>query len=209
MPGGRRPTGVDLHSAVQLPIPPNDVQHVTPISTYGPREAEPGLPILIAYVPFFSEGLAIFSEDLCTYGSDWVSRAENRTKCHLVGHLWRLSTASRMPSSPGDRCDGDKLRDAPVRVTQQPLATRWRGCRAAGGERGSASQQGVPVVLPVRKGSPGGSYGTAAYGHMLCPAVFPVEVPPLRTGDDEQRCPRSLMPMSGHSARSRRASAHG
>ncbi len=50
------------------------------------------------------------------------------------------------------------------------------GGRATSGRRGSAGEQGVPVVLPVRKGSPGGSYGTAAEWHALCPAVFPVGV---------------------------------
>ncbi len=59
----------------------------------------------------------------------------------------------------------------------QPPATRWRGRRAAGGRRGSAGRQGVPVVLPVREGLSGGSYGTAGEGHLLCPAVFPVGVP--------------------------------
>ena len=38
-------------------------------------------------------------------------------------------------------------------------------------------RQGVPVVLPVREGAPGGSYGTADEGHLLCPAVFPVGDP--------------------------------
>lgn len=65
---------------------------------------------------------------------------------------------------PVSNADDDELRDAPVRVTQQPPVTRWRGCQAAGGGRGSASQQGFPVVLPVREGSWGGSYGTAAEG---------------------------------------------
>ena len=37
-------------------------------------------------------------------------------------------------------------------------------------------EEGVPVTLPVRDGSPGGSYGTAAEGHMLHPAVFPLGV---------------------------------
>ncbi len=41
----------------------------------------------------------------------------------------------------------------------------------------ATGSQGVPVVLPVREGSPGGSYGTAAEGHSLCPAVFPTGVP--------------------------------
>ncbi len=36
--------------------------------------------------------------------------------------------------------------------------------------------RGVPVVLPVRDGSPGGSYGTAVEGHALSAAMFPVEV---------------------------------
>lgn len=34
----------------------------------------------------------------------------------------------------------------------------------------------VPVVLPVREGSPGGSIGTADEGHLPCPAVFPAGV---------------------------------
>ena len=37
-------------------------------------------------------------------------------------------------------------------------------------------RQGVPVVLPVRQHSPGGSYGTADEGHLLCLAVFPIGV---------------------------------
>ena len=32
--------------------------------------------------------------------------------------------------------------------------------------------QGVPVVLPVREGSPGRAYGTAAEGHPFRPAAF-------------------------------------
>ncbi len=36
--------------------------------------------------------------------------------------------------------------------------------------------EGVPVVLSVREGSPGGSYGAATKGHVLCPATFPAEV---------------------------------
>jgi hypothetical protein len=36
--------------------------------------------------------------------------------------------------------------------------------------------RGVLVVLPVRDGSPGGSYGTAVEGRALRPAMFPVEV---------------------------------
>src|SRR4051794_41983977 len=39
-----------------------------------------------------------------------------------------------------------------------------------------AGWQGVPVVLPVREGSPGGSYGTADERHLPCPAVFPAGV---------------------------------
>ncbi len=38
-------------------------------------------------------------------------------------------------------------------------------------------QQGAPVALPLREGSSGGSYGTAAEGHVLCPALCPVGVP--------------------------------
>ena len=40
----------------------------------------------------------------------------------------------------------------------------------------AAGREGVPVALPVRDGSPGGSYGTAAEWHALCPAMFPLEV---------------------------------
>ena len=32
-------------------------------------------------------------------------------------------------------------------------------------------QQGVPVALPLREGSSGGSYGTAAEGSVPCPAA--------------------------------------
>ena len=35
------------------------------------------------------------------------------------------------------------------------------------------AHEGVPVVLPVRDGSPGGSYGTAVEGHALSPAMLP------------------------------------
>lgn len=49
-------------------------------------------------------------------------------------------------------------------VTQRPPATRWRRRRAASGRLGSVGQEGVPVVLPVRDGSPGGSCGTATGG---------------------------------------------
>jgi hypothetical protein len=60
--------------------------------------------------------------------------------------------------------------------------TQWLlqhdGCRAAGGRRGSAGPQGVPVVLPLRDCSPGGSYGTAAEVRVSCPAMFR-----LRLGD--------------------------
>jgi hypothetical protein len=42
---------------------------------------------------------------------------------------------------------------------------------------GASSRPGaVPVVLPVRSCSPGGSYGTAVEGHMRCPAMLPLEV---------------------------------
>ena len=43
-------------------------------------------------------------------------------------------------------------------------------------DESATGSQGVPVVLPVREGSPGGSYGTVAEGHPLCPAVFPTGV---------------------------------
>ena len=41
----------------------------------------------------------------------------------------------------------------------------------------ATGSQSVPVVLPVREGSPDGSHRTAAEGHSLCPAVFPTGVP--------------------------------
>src|SRR3954470_17704221 len=49
---------------------------------------------------------------------------------------------------PVTDADGDEPRDAPVRVTQQPPATWWRGCRAAGGGRGSATAAGCPGCPP-------------------------------------------------------------
>src|SRR5438270_8195485 len=45
-----------------------------------------------------------------------------------------------------------------------------------------AGWQGVPVVLPVREGPPGGSYGTADERHLPCPAVVPAGVPCAVTG---------------------------
>ena len=49
----------------------------------------------------------------------------------------------------------DQLRDVPVRVTQQPPATRWRGCRAAGGRRSPVgkppfTRTGLPPLLLYR-----------------------------------------------------------
>jgi hypothetical protein len=56
VPGGGRCAGVDLHAAVHFSTPPNNDQHVTPSNGSGPREARPGLPPLVACVPFFGKG---------------------------------------------------------------------------------------------------------------------------------------------------------
>ena len=70
------------------------------------------------------------------------------------------------------------VRDAPLLVGQQPPATRWRGRRADG--RTTQSCRGaVPLAPPLREDSSGRPYGTAAEGHLLCPAAFPVAVPPV------------------------------
>ncbi len=53
MPRSLRCAGVDLHSAVHLPTPPNNDQHVTPINATGPREAGPELPLKVVCVPHF------------------------------------------------------------------------------------------------------------------------------------------------------------
>jgi hypothetical protein len=99
--------------------------------------------------------------------------AASRHRGHLVGRLWRLSTATgklsarllllMATSSAMHRC-----------VSRSSLLRHGAaGCRAGWRRRGSAGQQGVPVVLPVREGSPGGYYGTPAERPVLCPAVFP------------------------------------
>jgi hypothetical protein len=72
-------------------------------------------------------------------------------------------------------------------VPEQPPEKRLRGGRAAGGRLDSAGQEGVPVVLPVRDASPGGSYGTATEGHVLCPTMFPIEVPPAERPDRKRK----------------------
>ncbi len=66
---------------------------------------------------------------------------------------------------------------APVRGHAAASCDRVRGCRAAGERRSSADREGVPVVLPVRDGSPGGPYGTTAERHVLRPAGLPIEAP--------------------------------
>jgi hypothetical protein len=51
--------------------------------------------------------------------------------------------------------------------TLLPAAKRWLGCRASGGRRSPAGREGVPVVLPVRDGSPGRPYGPATERYVL------------------------------------------
>src|SRR3712207_7258602 len=55
----------------------------------------------------------------------------------------------------------------------RPPATRNVDVERRPGDEVATGSQGVPVVLPVREGSPGGSNGTAAEGHPMCPAAFP------------------------------------
>ena len=57
------------------------------------------------------------------------------------------------------------LRQGGVHVERQP------------NDEAATARQGVPFVLPVREGSPGGSYGTAASWPMASPASFPLWVP--------------------------------
>jgi hypothetical protein len=56
-------------------------QHVTPRNGSGPREAGPGLPLWVAYVPFFSKDLGI-------RGEGWKLRADGRRRRHLIECLW-------------------------------------------------------------------------------------------------------------------------
>ncbi len=58
---------------------------------------------------------------------------------------------------------------------QQPPATRWRGCRAAGGRRGSAGKQSVPVALPLREGHRAGLTGRRPRGQSLSEAFEPAK----------------------------------
>ena len=85
------------------------------------------------------------------------------------GHHCPATGACRCPAVPPLWC----ARGGPAPSPRTPR----RGCRAAGGRRSSAGPEGVPVVLPLRDGSPGGSHGTAAVGPVLCPATFSIEVP--------------------------------
>jgi hypothetical protein len=78
---------------------------------------------------------------------------------------------------PATGADDDHLRDAPARVTRPPLRHGGVDVERQPDDEAAGGRQGVPVVLPLREGSPGGSYGTAAEGHVLCPAVFPGGVP--------------------------------
>src|SRR3954454_6909992 len=90
--------------------------------------------------------------------------ASVRTKRrHVVGGLRRFSPGSRSPSS--------RLQ---VLMTIS-FAMRWLaspGPLQHGGvdverrpdDEAASVRQGVPVVLPARQGSPGGSYGTADEG---------------------------------------------
>jgi hypothetical protein len=89
----------------------------------------------------------------------------------IYGDCWLESRGAFFPATGAD---DDRLRDASARLTsllrQAGVDVERRPDEAAAG------RQGVPVALPVREGSPDGSYGTEDEGPRPCPAVFPAEV---------------------------------
>jgi hypothetical protein len=89
----------------------------------------------------------------------------------IYGDCWLESRGAFFPATGAD---DDRLRDASARLTsllrQAGVDVERRPDEAAAG------RQGVPVALPVREGSPDGSYGTEDEGPPPCPAVFPAEV---------------------------------
>src|SRR5919199_376690 len=66
---------------------------------------------------------------------------------------------------PAIGADDDQLRGAPARVTGL-LRPGGVDAERQSEDKAATGRQGVPVVLPVREGSPGGSYGTAAEGRV-------------------------------------------
>ena len=67
--------------------------------------------------------------------------------------------------------DDDQLRGAPARVTGL-LRPGGADVERQPDDEAATGSQGVPLVLPVREDSPGGSCGTVAEEHPLCPAAF-------------------------------------
>jgi hypothetical protein len=105
-----------------------------------------------------------------------MSRSGSRRSCHAVDHLGQLSRAMQSGFCPVLV----PLTTSSVmhRFSSDSSLLRHGGVGAGRGGRTTQScRRGVPVAPPLREGSSGGSYGTAAEGHVLCPAVFPVGVP--------------------------------
>ncbi len=120
-----------------------------------------------------SENAEPFSgEDLSLAGKAGVAGLKSsRASCR------RLFTAivgqGQVAFFPATGADDDQLRDAPARVTR-PLRPGGVDVERRPDDKAATGRQGVPVVLPVREGSPGGSYGNGGRGARLCPALFPV-----------------------------------
>ncbi len=151
-----------------FPEPPNNDQQVTPRNDDGPRKAEPDLPLLVACVPFSGEHLSLPGKgwsggrEVVAGVMSLVVHGDCRLRAVAFSRLQVLMTISSAMHRLASR---GLLRHGGVDVERQP------------DDEAATVRQGVPVVLPVRGGSPGGSYGTADEGHLLCRAVFLVEVP--------------------------------
>ncbi len=126
------------------------------VGATGHQQARGGVPEVIG-----SWGLTVVAGAISLAANGDCRRQAGR---RLSG-CWR----GRQPAPRGHRfAPRSLMRHGGVDVERRP------------DDEAAAGRQGVPVVLPVREGSPGGSYGNGGRGARLCPALFPVEVPLVR-----------------------------
>jgi hypothetical protein len=74
---------------MQLSTPPDNDQRVTPRNDYGPREAGPELPLLVACVPFCSKGLLVSDKR-------WRLTVAGNCGRHFIGHQEQSLIVDRM-----------------------------------------------------------------------------------------------------------------